>query len=334
MGCPYHCIYCHQKTITRNPPNALDWEIFSHIVETGLSSRRIKSGQEVEIAFFGGTFTNLPSGLQERLLRWAGSYIRQKRVTALRLSTRPDGLTEEIVDFLVVHKVKTIECGFQSLDDTVLSLSNRGHSGQEAIQAVTVLKKFPVRVGVQLMVGLPGDSEQGFLKTVEQTILLKPDLVRIYPTLVFQDTLLAQWLQEGRYQPLTLDQAISLCRRALERFETAGIPVVRLGLQDHPGMGLGQGLISGPFHPAFGSLVRGEHYLDLLLRDLVIRRTLPTPLVVQISPRDQGYLLGDKQKNLNRLRRALGVTGLEIKPDPTLSPGLWRLEERKPVHAS
>jgi histone acetyltransferase (RNA polymerase elongator complex component) len=328
MGCPYQCIYCNQKAITRTPTDALNWESYTRIVETGLSSRKLKTGQEVEIAFFGGTFTHLPSALQNHFLRWAGSYIIQNRVKAIRLSTRPDGLTKEKIDFLTLNGVKTIELGLQSLNDTVLSLANRGHTVQEAIQAVHLLKQFPVRVGIQLMAGLPGDSEQGFLKTVEQTIALKPDLVRIYPTLVFQDTPLAQWLQEGRYTPLTLDEAVSLCSLALERFVTAEIPVIRLGLQDHPGMGSGQGVISGPFHPAFGSLVRGELYLNNLIRNLITRRMIDPPMILEVASRDIGYLMADKKKNLYRLIQELGSPAIEVKKDPRLGRGEWRWIEK------
>lgn len=258
IACPHHCIYCHQPRITQQPSRLPDKSLLDTIVQTGLASKKRKPGQETEIAFYGGTFTNLPLPLQERLLSWAGAYMGPGRVDALRLSTRPDALSEAQMEGLLARGVKTIELGIQTLNDAVLTLINRGHSRKQAIQALTWLKKYPVRTGVQLMVGLPGDSSPGFLETVEEVRALKPDMVRLYPTLIFADTPLAQWWAEGRYSPLALEEALSLCRRALDLFESAGIPVIRMGLQDHAGMNRANGLLDGPFHPAFGSLVRSS----------------------------------------------------------------------------
>ncbi|MBA4391957.1 MAG: radical SAM protein [Desulfobacca sp.] len=324
MGCPYHCLYCHQERITRNPRNILNRETFSSLVETGLSSKRKKGDQEIEIAFFGGTFTNLPPNFQGQLLEWAAPYLSQKRVTSLRLSTRPDALSEKKIEHLWTFGVRTIELGVQSLNDEVLGLSNRGHKAQDTVQTLTLLKKYPVTIGVQLMAGLPGDSPERFIETINQVIELKPDFIRIYPTLVFKDTPLAHWLKEGRYTPLSLDEAVTLCRQALERLEAAGIRVIRLGLQDHEGLRFGRDLMAGPFHPAFGSLVRGELYLKKLLRDLMPRKPFRSPLVLHIAPKDSDYLLGNKKRNLTLLSQQLGVAKIAINIAPQFSPGTWQ----------
>jgi histone acetyltransferase (RNA polymerase elongator complex component) len=325
LGCPYHCLYCHQEAITRSPGKVLDKETFSLLVETGLSSKRKKNDQEVEIAFFGGTFTNLPGVVQNQLFEWATPYISQKKVASLRLSTRPDGLSEKKIEQLVAVGVRTIELGIQSLNDKVLGLSNRGHNAQDAIQAVTLLKKYPITIGVQLMAGLPGDSPETFMGTIKQLITLKPDLARIYPTLVFENTPLAQWLAEKRYSPLSLEEALTWCSQALELLEASGIRVIRLGLQDHEGMRIGKGLIAGPFHPAFGSLVRGELYLKKLIRDLIPRKPFPSPLTLHIAPHDKDYLWGNRKRNLTLLSHQMGVADIGIKIVPQLAPGTWQI---------
>lgn len=323
MGCPYQCLYCHQEKITNTPSKVLDRETFFSLVETGLSSRRKRRGQEIEIAFFGGTFTNLPEYIQEYLLEWAAPYISGKKVASLRLSTRPDALSEKKIEQLMTFGVRTIELGVPSLDNKVLDLSKRGHSAQDTIQALTLLKKYPITIGIQLMAGLPGDSLEIFMRTIKQLIALKPDLVRIYPTLVFQNTPLSQWLAEKRYFPLSLDEAVTWCCQALELLEAARIRVIRLGLQDHEGMRFGKGLIAGPFHPAFGSLVRGELYLKKIIQDLMPHRPLPSPLRLHIAPQDRDYLLGNRKKNSTLLSRQIGVANIEIKIAPRLSPGTW-----------
>jgi len=324
MGCPYHCIYCQQEKISRTPSQTLDRERFTQIVETGLSSSRKKMGQPVEIAFFGGTFTNLPPNFRKELLAWTALYLSQKKVHSLRLSTRPDTLSEKKIEELLSGGVRTIELGVQSLNNRVLSLANRGHDAQEAIWAFSLLKKYPLTIGIQIMTGLPGDSPETFNETINQVIGLKPDLVRIYPTLVFQDTPLAHLWQEGRYWPLSLDEAVGLCSQAVERLEGAGIPVIRLGLQEHEGLRLGRDLVAGPFHPAFGSLVRGELYLKKLIRELAPLKPFRSPLTLRIAPQDNDYLLGYGKKNLAILRRQLEIDDIGIKFESRLPPGTWQ----------
>lgn len=324
MGCAFRCIYCNQKAITRTGADALNRESFSSTVETGLSSKRKKPGQEVEIAFFGGTFTNLPWGFQERLLKWAGRYISQKRVDSLRISTRPDALSEKNVEQLLAFGVRTVELGIQSLSDEVLTLSNRGHCARDSLQALALLKEYPIQIGGQLMMGLPGDSEGGFLETVKHLIVHKPDFVRIYPTLVFQDTPLADWWQQEQYHPLSIEEAVSLGRLALELFEENGIRVIRIGLQENEGMGPGKDLVAGPFHPAFGSLVRGEWFLKKILQGLRSRESLPSRMGLELGPPDLSYLTGNKRKNFNRLLRESGADSIDLNVDPDLPPGSFR----------
>ena len=324
LACPYRCAYCHQPKITQRPAGILDHQQFDTLLKTGLNSRKRKAKQKTEIAFYGGTFTNLPKSLQAELLTWAGEYIGPGRANSIRLSTRPDAISPPVVEWLLGQGVGTIELGIQSLNDGVLKMNNRGHTRDQALAAIHLLKRYSLDLGVQLMVGLPGDSETGFLQTVAEIISLKPSLVRIYPTLVFAETVLANWMAEGRYHPLGLEEALSICAQALELFESAGIKVIRLGLQDHPGMNRENGLLAGPFHPAFGFLVRAQSFLNRLYRDLARRETAKHPAGLIISPKEAGYLLGQEKNNLNHLTRNFGLAGLSIQSDPNLSPGQWQ----------
>jgi histone acetyltransferase (RNA polymerase elongator complex component) len=324
LACPYRCVYCHQPKITQSPAKILDRLRFDTIIETGLASPKRRPNQKAEIAFYGGTFTNLPQSWQTQLLTWGGEYIGPGRINSIRLSTRPDTLSLSVVERLLNQGVGTIELGIQSLDDAVLNLSNRGHSRDQALTAILLLKKYPLDLGVQLMVGLPGDSEAGFLQTVKEIIPLKPAMVRIYPTLVFAETILGKWMAEGRYHPLGLEAALSLCAQALELFESAGIPVIRLGLQDHPKMNREHGLLAGPFHPAFGFLARARSFVNRVSRDLARREITKSPTGLTVSSKEAGYLLGHDKNNLNHLIRNYGLAGLSVQSDPNLLPGQWQ----------
>lgn len=325
-GCPHRCIYCHQEKITQTRRPEMHRADFFSLVESGLNSARRTPGRRVELAFYGGTFTLLPAPLRKELLAWAADYLRQGRVEALRLSTRPDTLSEKVLLDLKAAGVETVELGVQSLNDQVLERSGRGHSAQDSFNAVQLLKKFSLRVGIQLMAGLPGDTTEGFNRTIREVRDLKPDLVRIYPTVVFPRTVLARWVENGHYTPLTLEEAVSLCRGAVDLLETAGIPVIRLGLQSHDRMSLGKDVLAGPYHPAFGDLVRGELFLMKVKQDLLGQRFVrEADSELRVAVRDMGFLTGNRQENLRRLKNDLGISRLRVAADPALPSGQWQL---------
>ena len=329
-GCPYRCIYCHQEQITQTRRREIHRADFSTLVESGLNSRRRTPGRRVELAFYGGTFTLLPAPVREDLLAWAAHYIRQGRVEAIRLSTRPDALSDEGLWNLKAAGVETVELGVQSLNDQALERSGRGHSAQDSFNAVQLLKKFSLGVGIQLMAGLPGDTPEGFNQTIREVRDLKPDLVRIYPTVVFPETVLAQWVEKGRYTPLALEEAVSLCRGAVDLLETAGIPVIRLGLQSHDRMSLGKAFLAGPYHPAFGDLVRGESFLMKIKQDLAGRKSFrEADLELRVADRDIGFLTGNNRENLKKLKTDLGISRLQVAADPALPSGKWQIQSAR-----
>jgi histone acetyltransferase (RNA polymerase elongator complex component) len=220
------------------------------------------------------------------------------------------------------------------LNDRVLECSGRGHSAGHSIRAVERLKKNGLAVGIQLMVGLPGDTPAGFRRTIREVSGLMPDLVRIYPTVVFPDTVLARWVEAGRYTPLTLEEAVFLCREAVELLEGEGIPVIRLGLQHHDRMVLGRDILTGPYHPAFGDLVRGDLFLQRITRDLADRKFFPqADLELRVASRDIGFLKGNNRENLIKLKTELGILNLRVDIDPALPSGKWALRPAGPTEA-
>jgi histone acetyltransferase (RNA polymerase elongator complex component) len=193
-------------------------------------------------------------GEQERLLELARPYIESGRVHSLRLSTRPDAIEPGHLVWLKTRGVGTIELGAQSFDDRVLAAVQRGHTAAQTIEAARAVKDAGLELGLQLMCGLPGETRRSFTQSCRQAAMLRPSLVRIYPLLVLRGTALARDYEAGRFQPLSLGEAVSWCQEALALFEAAAIPVARMGLQSAPG--LEASILAGPYHPAFGQLVR------------------------------------------------------------------------------
>ena len=256
QGCPNRCVYCKQETITNQSNQPVHAINIKKILDEAIKSNRFDASADPEVAFYGGTFTKLSKGRMEELLGAVAPYVRKGFFRSIRVSTRPDELDVERIALMKRFGISTVELGAQSMDEEVLKLTKRGHTVKDTIESVQLLKRHGLRVGIQLMPGLPGDSEERFMKTVEKVVELQPNMVRLYPTIIICGTELERWYNEKRYQPLELEEAVNICQKACVRFEKEGIPVIRIGLMSSPTLLEKGEIVAGPWHRSFGFLVR------------------------------------------------------------------------------
>ncbi len=292
IGCPNMCSFCNQRHITgkRRAPRSTD---VKKTVEVAINSKNFDP-KTTEIAFFGGSFTAINRQYMIGLLETAYEYVKNGLVSGIRISTRPDAIDEEILELLREYGVTAIELGAQSLDDKVLKLNNRGHSAKDVVNASSLIKEYGFSLGLQMMTGLYGDTDQKAIKTAEKIIELKPDTVRIYPTIVLKDTDLAAFFAEGFYKPQTLDDAVCLASKLLKMFSEANIKVIRLGLHSiEP-----KAYIAGPWHPAFSELCQSEIFFDEAINKL--KETGDYKIFV--NPSDVSKMTGQKKSNIIRLK--------------------------------
>ncbi len=256
-GCETICVFCDQRGITGTLGLPAPSEITAQI-ELYLGTWKGRGRKEV--AFYGGTFTAMKESRQADCLGPVEPFLRDGRINGIRVSTRPDCISGEITAFLSDQGVDTVELGVQSMDDRVLTLSGRGHSAADTVRAVETLKRAGLSVGLQFMPGLPGDDAASVMATAREIIALRPDFVRVYPTVVMRHTLLERLFHEGRYRPWSLEEMVALCREISLLFEAAGIRIVRMGLQHTAG--LEGNIVAGPYHPSFRDLVLREISLN------------------------------------------------------------------------
>ncbi len=252
-GCDFKCVFCDQAGITGEgvlPDQAAVVATINEYLSTW------KGGGESEVAFYGGSFTGLSENDQRGYLEAVDNFIRDGRISSVRISTRPDYIDRDKVVFLKDNHVRTVELGVQSMDDEVLRLSGRGHSVESTREAFKVLKGFGMKVGAQVMPGLPGDTVETILMTMREVVRLEPDFVRIYPVLVMKDTPLYTMYESGNYEPWELSRMVSILREALAIFERASITVIKVGL--HPTESLKENIVAGPFHPSIRQLACKE----------------------------------------------------------------------------
>jgi histone acetyltransferase (RNA polymerase elongator complex component) len=285
-----------------------------------MESKGFFSHAHKEIAFYGGTFTSIPTSAMVGMLSAVRPFMQEGVIDSIRLSTRPDSIDEEKLHILESYGVTTVELGVQSMDDKVLSLSNRGHTAEDAVNAVRLLKKRGFKVGAQLMPGLPGDSKEIFMDTIQKVIGLNPHMARLYPTLVLKGTELAQWYQEGRYAPMGLEDTVSVCKEACIQLEASGIPVIRIGLMASSSLLAKGEMLAGPWHPCLGSLVRSAMHIDR------IRPYLPAPgemktMTLHAHWRDIPLLKGYRNGGLRHLESITGARIENILPDDSIAPG-------------
>ncbi|WP_167792106.1 elongator complex protein 3 [Soehngenia longivitae] len=266
-GCPHMCVFCNQIKITGTNISITKDEV----IETIDNYLRFFNTEEeciIEIAFYGGSFTAIELSKQVELLQIAKSYKDAGKINKIRISTRPDAIDDNILKVLKSYSVDIIELGVQSLDKEVLFFSERGHSDSDVYDAVKIIRNYDFVLGLQMMVGLPGDDYDKSLNTLIKIIDLKPNFIRIYPTLVIKNTKLENMYMSGEYKPLTVDQTVKLCKDLLIVATYYKIPVIRIGLQTTEGIQLGKDVVSGPFHAAIRQLIESEIFYDIIYEAL------------------------------------------------------------------
>ncbi|MDA8166065.1 MAG: radical SAM protein [Desulfobacteraceae bacterium] len=310
-GCPHRCLFCNQHSITGRTSRVTAAQARAEI-ETWLV-RPHDRRREVQVAFYGGTFTALSRARQEELLGAVRPYLDDGKVAAVRLSTRPDGIDGEIARFLAGAGVRIAELGVQSMSDEVLARSGRGHTAAQVEEGVRFLRTAGIAVGAQLMLGLPGETTAGQLAGLRRLLTLRPGFLRLYPALVLRGSGLAVLYAAGRYQPLSLAKAVALAGKMKTMCDAAGVPVVRMGLQPSPE--LEREIAAGPYHPAFGELVASRLLFGKVRREL--SRAIARPRVLTVARADESAFRGRDNSGPRRLA-ALGLlseTRIEYRSD-------------------
>jgi histone acetyltransferase (RNA polymerase elongator complex component) len=313
-GCPHRCVFCNQTSITGLQDGFHSKEEVRERITAFLGFRGKQRGA-TEVAFYGGSFLGLPKTYRKLLLEEAQSFVEKGLVDGIRFSTRPDTVTTAALRELAPYTICTIEVGAQSMNDAVLAVSQRGHTGADTRRAVEILKTCDVQVGLQLMPGLPGATRESILDTGRQVAALRPDFVRIYPTVVVKDTVLAKWHRSGRFAPLSLSQAVDLTKRLYVIFANAYIPVIRMGLQPSSSLRARGQVVAGPFHPAFGHLVHSALFLDLATEALASEKDLSRKVALKVHPSDVPKLVGQKRENIRHLAARFHLDSLQVLPD-------------------
>ncbi|MCL2401755.1 MAG: radical SAM protein [Oscillospiraceae bacterium] len=289
-------MFCNQHRIAASVSASLD------DVRSATAIAAAECGT-TEIAFYGGSFTALPVHVQNEFLTAAQPF-------NIRISTRPDCIDESVVERLKSFGVATIELGAQSMCDDVLESSRRGHTASDVFKASKIIQDAGLSLILQMMTGLPGDTHEKSLCTAEQFIAIAPDGVRIYPTVVVRGTALFDMWQCGDYQAHTVENAVNLCATLCAMFDTANIPIIRLGLNPTEALSAGEA-VAGAYHPAFGELVYSRLYLNQAIEKLA--GTPPDADVILYVPKNRvSVMTGQHRTNHDILKQKFALRSIKV----------------------
>lgn len=320
-GCPFDCVFCNQRKITGRD-TSVGKEDICRIIDEHLNT--LPDGKKyVEAAFFGGSFTGVSEKKQCELLGVAKQYLDMGKIDGIRISTRPDYISDEILERLKSYGVTTIELGVQSMDKEVLHRANRGHTSCDVKLAAKLIHSYGFRLGLQMMTGLPGDTKEKAINTAREIVKLKPHCVRIYPTLVLKDTKLEILYKSGEYCAQSVEEAIEICKEIIPLFKASGIEVIRVGLVTTEEIREGGSVVAGPFHPAFRELCEGEIYYDEIT---AVLDSDPDVRTFSVNPKEISKAVGNGRRNIKRIKEKYGFS-VEIKSDSDVETGkikVWK----------
>lgn len=293
-GCPHQCSFCNQHIIS----GAVS-EVTQQDIENSIINAKNSGCTNAQLAFFGGSFTAIERDYMENLLRAAKPFVDNGDISGIRISTRPDAIDQEILGVLKHYGVEAIELGAQSMDDEVLKLNERGHTAEDVINASKLIKESGFELGLQMMTGLYGDTDEKCMKTAKQLADLNPDTMRIYPTVVLEGTKLEKLYKSDDYKPQSINDAVLLCSKLLSFFESRGINVIRLGL--HSGGNVESGFVAGAYHPAFRELCESAIYLEKAEQELL--KKPKGKYIIFVCPSEISKMTGQKKSNIEKLKQ-------------------------------
>ncbi len=317
LGCPNQCIFCNQKYISGNKDFCYE-NVKSDAEEEILKVLSTVSNDDFcEIAFFGGSFTGIDRTLMIDLLDIAKKYTDIGKVKGIRMSTRPDYISKEIIDILKKYTITCVELGIQSMNDDVLAYLKRGHASGDTERAISLLNDAKIPFVGQMMIGLPNSTADDEIYCAKRICELGASAARIYPTLVFKSTELEILTLDGKYTPLACDEAIERSAQALKVFIDNNVSCIRIGLNDSENLHSAETFLAGPNEPSIGEMVKSKLFFNLLCDKL--HNFIGKCVIIECPPGKVSQIVGNKRKNIFELKNKFELNGIKVVENANLT---------------
>jgi histone acetyltransferase (RNA polymerase elongator complex component) len=315
MGCPNQCIFCNQRYISGN--DFFDESKVENDIQSVLST--VTQNDVCEIAFFGGSFTGIDRDLMVKLLDMAQKYVDCGIVSGIRMSTRPDYISKEIIDILKKYTISFVELGIQTMNDDILQYLKRGHTTNDTKNAVSLLKESKFKFIGQMMIGLPGATLEDELHCAEMICKMGASGSRIYPTLVFKQTELEHLTNIGEYKPISVEDAIYRSAKVLEVFKNYNVECIRIGLCDSENLHSDETYIAGPNSPAIGEMVKSRLFYNQICQSAISYELTNNSIIIECAPGKISQVVGNKRENIDKIRKEFGINVKKVVENSALS---------------
>ena len=297
LACPYRCVYCNQFSITGL--NAfVKPEDVKNIIDSHLSSFK-EENRFVEVAFFGGNFTGLPIKMQNDYLEIVQPYLDKNLIHGIRCSTRPDYIDLKRVREIKSYGMRNIELGAQSTNDDVLKHCKRGHTYNDIVEASQIILSEDITLGLQMMIGLPSDSEEKDFQTAKDIVDLGAKETRIYPCIVVKDTELEMMYNSGEYKALSIEEAVVRSSKLYTYFAENQVKVLRIGLHASDELD-NEAYVAGPYHKNFAEMVFSRIWRDNL-KTLKPENLRSKDIIINVPESQINHAIGWKGENKKML---------------------------------
>ncbi len=303
LACPYRCVYCNQFSIT-GLNDIIKAEDVKAIIDSHLASFK-EEQRFVEVAFFGGNFTGLPIQMQNDYLEAVQPYLDKGLVNGIRCSTRPDYISYHRVQEIKRYGMRNIELGAQSTNDEVLKHCRRGHTYNDIAEASQIILSQEITLGLQMMIGLPFDTEEKDFHTAKDIVNLGAKETRIYPCIVVKDTELETMYRNGEYQALTIEEAVKRSAKLYSYFTENQVKVLRIGLHTSDELD-NEAYVAGPYHKNFAEMVFSNIWKEKLTQALTQTLTQTQNIIINVPESQINHAIGWKGENKKILSEQFG----------------------------
>lgn len=293
-GCPNDCVFCNQKRISGELRDVTVEDVDNTIKE--YLNFYTNKDRKIEVAFFGGSFTGIDIELQKSYLNIANKYLNSGRIDSIRLSTRPDYINDDILAMLKEYGVGTIELGVQSMKDDILDKVRRGHTSKDVINASKKIKEYGIRLGHQIMIGLPESTIEDEIYTIRESLKLEPSQLRLYPVYVIEDSELYAMYKNNVYKPLSISESVKRCKEVIKECQKTNVAIIRLGLQSTSEITASNSNIFGPVSDNFAEYVMADLVRDRIIEELKDKK-IEEDIVIYVPKKYISITIGPKKIN-------------------------------------
>ncbi len=269
---------------------------------------------------FIGSITGLTKEKIIKLLEDTNHDISNKRFNAIKLSIAPNAVNKGLLAILKKYNVSTIELEVQSTNDYILNRCGYKYKREEIKNAAKLIKRKRYNLSFQVGIGLPDSTKFDELNTARELAKLRPNRIRIYPMIVMKNTQLEKEFQNGRYEPLTVNQAVERCKEVVYEFNRRHIKQISIVKQNELNRSKETEIIAGPYHEEFGQLVTDSIWYDSIVDKIKKFNVKVRQVKIEVNPKELPNITGYKKENAEKLKELYDVD-IKVQGNPDIRIG-------------